>query len=111
MWVQHIGRVYPYPLFFRPATHVALTLKPFIIKKMRRKQVKDLEIIEVYLEELSSLGYDNVRLGLRIKTTPKTYEEDFAMLTIEIKSKLQKLILEKKEQNKQIKAESKKHSK
>ncbi len=59
---------------------------------------KELEIIEMEYQELSSVGWDNVRFNLRIKTTPKTYQEDFQKLVIEVKTQLQQLADMKKKE-------------
>lgn len=48
-----------------------------------------LDITEIEFHELLSKGYNNIRFGIRIKTTPQNYEKDFADLVIEVKKKLQ----------------------
>lgn len=52
---------------------------------------ENLKVTEIEYQELISLGFANYKLGLRIQTTPQTYEEDFAKLVIEVKSRLQQL--------------------
>jgi len=49
---------------------------------------KKLDITEIEYSELSSLKFSNFKFGLRIRTTPETYEEDFAAVVAEVKSRL-----------------------
>ena len=49
---------------------------------------KKLNVIEAEYTELSSLKFSNFKFGLRIRTTPETYNEDFAALVAEVKSRL-----------------------
>ncbi len=60
-----------------------------------------LDIIEMEFQELISLGFSNFRFGLRIKTTPKTWEEDYANLIIEVKTRLQELAMMAKSEHKE----------
>ncbi len=59
---------------------------------MSDKKEDKLHIIEMEYSELNSIPpYKNIKFGLRIKKTAKTYDEDFAALVIEVKSRLQQL--------------------
>ena len=49
---------------------------------------KKLDVIEIEYSELSSLKFSNFKFGLRIRTTPQTYDEDFATLVAEVKTRL-----------------------
>ena len=49
-----------------------------------------------YIELISKPAFKNKRFGIRIKTSPKTYEQDFADMVIEVKKKLQQIIDEEK---------------
>ena len=67
-----------------------------------------MEITEIEYQELASIPvknrFKNKRFGIRIKTTPQNYEQDFVDLVIEVKKKLQQIIDEEKENGlKQIK--------
>ncbi|MCK9281505.1 MAG: hypothetical protein M0P71_12845 [Melioribacteraceae bacterium] len=61
---------------------------------------KELEVLEMEYQELSSHGFDNYKFCLRVKTTPKTYYEDFAKLTIEVKSRLNEILQKKRAEKK-----------
>lgn len=52
----------------------------------------NLKISEIEYQELGSSGFKNYKVGIRCLTTPETYEEDFAALVIEVKSRLHKVI-------------------
>ena len=57
-----------------------------------------MEVIEMeYIELISKPAFKNKRFGIRIKTSPKTYEEDFAELVTEVKIRLQQIINMEKE--------------
>jgi hypothetical protein len=57
-----------------------------------------LKIIEADYSELASLPpFANMRVGIKIQTTEETYEEDFSNLIIEVKTKLNGLIVQAKE--------------
>ncbi len=62
--------------------------------------MSDLNISEIEYHELISQGYNNQRFGIRIKTTPETYKQDFAELIIEVKKRLQMINQNKKEAKK-----------
>lgn len=50
-----------------------------------------------YHELISNHSFGNQRYGVRVKTTPETYEKDFVELIIEVKKRLQEIqIMNKK---------------
>jgi hypothetical protein len=51
-----------------------------------------LNVTEIEYSELASAGFKNCRLGLRIKSSPETYETDLQDLVIEVKKRLRKLL-------------------
>ena len=61
---------------------------------------KELDIFEMEYHELISTSqktsFKNHRFGLRIKTSPLTYEQDFADLVIAVKTKLNTIIISEK---------------
>lgn len=55
-----------------------------------------MEITDIeYHELVSNNTFGNQKLGIRIKTTPQTFEEDFKKLVLEVKIKLQEIIPKK----------------
>lgn len=52
--------------------------------------------IELEYQELISIAFGHKKLGIRIKTTPETYEQDFTELVIEVKKQLQELDISKR---------------
>jgi hypothetical protein len=65
---------------------------------------KNLEITEIEYSELSSIDFKNFRYGIRVKTTPQTYKQDFAQLVAEVKIRLHQL-------SEQARAEQPQHTK
>ena len=62
---------------------------------------KELDVVEMEYHELISTSqktnsFKNHRFGLRIKTSPLTYEKDFADLVIAVKTKLNTIIISEK---------------
>ena len=57
---------------------------------------KELDVMEMEYHELISSSnknnFKNHRFGIRVKTTPKDYAEDFANLVIAVKTELNKII-------------------
>lgn len=60
--------------------------------------MEKLDVMELEYHELVSLGWSNIKFGIRCKTTPKTYEEDFSELVIEVKKKLQEIVNQSKKE-------------
>lgn len=60
----------------------------------------DLDIIEAEYHELASIFkiFKNFRYGLRIRTTKENYKEDYRNLVIEVKTRLNDIILQSKKQ-------------
>lgn len=61
---------------------------------------KELDVLEMEYQELASYGFENCKFCLRIKTTPKTYQEDFAALVGEVKTRLNEILSMKKVEKK-----------
>jgi hypothetical protein len=58
------------------------------------KPIKKLDVMEIEYHELSSIFkiFKNFKFGLRVRTTPETYEEDWKNLVIEVKTRLNDII-------------------
>jgi hypothetical protein len=74
--------------------------------------MKELDVLEIEYSELATLQpYSNSKFGIRIKTTPATYEQDMLNLIIEVKTRLNKIITERRkeiEEEKKIRKTKKK---
>jgi len=56
-----------------------------------------LDVKEIEYVELSTLQpYTNAKFGIRIRTTPETYEQDMQNLVIEVKTRLHKIIADRR---------------
>lgn len=54
--------------------------------------MSDLKVMEVEYSELASTAYKNYKVGIKIQTDPINYQQDFAILVAEVKSKLNTLV-------------------
>lgn len=59
----------------------------------------ELDVVEIEYAELSSLiPFTNAKFGIRIRTTPATYEQDMQNLVIEVKTRLHQIITDRRKE-------------